>query len=184
MTDTTPTPEQDDELLLQVDDLLTKIVTPVLRAVTNGVDATAIAANGTKKMTAFIEAYAERNKVDKWDYERLKKKELDGLEAEQELKKAEPMTAKRIVYYIAGLSPHNLPTTGVWALEQYAERKVVEARFVGALNFKTSLIRVIGCLGGEKVDSVNIEAWFEHWSKAREAELATLSPKPEEESDD
>lgn len=78
-------------------------------------------------LLAWRNAYAEKLKVGKWDYERLKKQEQDGLEALQALKQAEPMTAEHIVYHIAGLSPHNLPTNGVWALEQYAEKKVVEA---------------------------------------------------------
>jgi hypothetical protein len=54
------TPKTEDGLLMEVDNLLEEIVTPVVEYAAAGLDATEKAVECTKRMTAFIRAREER----------------------------------------------------------------------------------------------------------------------------
>lgn len=57
---------------------------------------------------------------ERWDYERLKQLEVDGLVALSDMREKE-MTPEAIVEFIHQLSPWNLKTTGVSVLDAYVQ---------------------------------------------------------------
>jgi histidine triad (HIT) family protein len=65
--------------------------------------------------------------VERYDYNRLKMQEQQGLELKAEMEKAEQLTADRVLWFINQLSPWNLKTSGNFILEAYAEQEKAAA---------------------------------------------------------
>lgn len=60
---------------------------------------------------------------ERWDYERLKRLEMLGIEAYQELRKAKQMTPQAVLAFIHQLSPWNLKSTGMSVLQAYVNKQ-------------------------------------------------------------
>lgn len=66
-------------------------------------------------------------RVDQFDYKRLKLLETDGMKDYRRMREAPPMTPEAVVTFINQLSPWNLKTTGLSALEAYSAKRETAA---------------------------------------------------------
>jgi hypothetical protein len=110
------------------------------------------------------------NKTERWDYERLKALEIRGIDDYRNMRAAEPLTPEHVVAFINQLSPWNLKTSGIFALDSYTHTKVEEAQ-----------LQVI-----DKIFELSPKEKFEDWKpkdafafyerlKAYEAQLTSIT---------
>lgn len=84
------------------------------------------------EIMALFASYTEKQNSlsasERFDYERLKKLETQGIEQYRQMRGVPALTPEAVVSFINQLSPWNLATTGIEVLKVYTEKREREAR--------------------------------------------------------